>query len=252
MKKSLVVFPFVCCLFFMLFGYGFNRHAEKKMDSPANKGFAVVELFTSEGCSSCPPADEAVAALAKEYPANVYVLGFHVDYWNYLGWTDEFSSGTNTSRQQRYAEVLKINSIYTPQAIVNGAIEFTGSDKKRLYAAVKNGLEKNENTMIEVSAKSTGGKTITVQYKTGTDSKNVLQLAIVQSVATSAIKRGENKGMLLHHVNVVRAFKTVDANGGTASMVLPEGLAPGDCRLIAYLQNKTDLHISGANVCNIR
>jgi len=252
MKKSLVVLPFVCFLFFMLFSYGFNRHTEKKMNSAANKGFAVVELFTSEGCSSCPPADEAVAALAKEYPANVYVLGFHVDYWNYLGWTDEFSSATNTSRQQQYAEVLKINSIYTPQAIVNGTIEFTGSDKKKLYAAVKNGLENNDNEVVEISATATGGKTIAVQYKTGTNNKHVLQLAIVQSLASSAVKRGENKGMLLHHVNVVRAFKTIPGGAGTTNMVLPEGLDPKDCRLVAYLQNKSDFHITGANICSIQ
>src|SRR4051812_5442425 len=122
MKKTLIVLPFICLLFFMFLSYGFNRSSVIKTDSfVSNTGFAVVELFTSEGCSSCPPAEEAVAGLVKDYTSNVYVVSFHVDYWNYLGWKDEFSSAGFTSRQQQYAAVFNINSIYTPQAIVNGS-----------------------------------------------------------------------------------------------------------------------------------
>jgi len=252
MKKPLIVLPFGSLLFFMIFSYGFHRPANKAFSNRANNGFAVVELFTSEGCSSCPPADEAVTALAKEYPSNVYVLCFHVDYWNYLGWKDAFSSADYTARQQQYAAVFNINSIYTPQAIVNGRIEFTGSDKKKLYAVVQDALVKNVNSIMAISAKATGMKEITVAYKTNLDSRSVLQLAIVQVAATSAVKRGENKGMLLHHINVVRTLKMVDDGNGTTNMVLPEGLAAKDCRIVALVQSRADLHISGVNECVIQ
>src|ERR1700743_1770155 len=85
------------------------------------KGFAVVELFTSEGCSSCPPADKALAELAAKYPDNVFVLGFHVDYWDRLGWKDIYSGAQYTQRQKDYAQLFKLESIYTPEAVVNGS-----------------------------------------------------------------------------------------------------------------------------------
>jgi hypothetical protein len=248
MKKSSIS-AFIVLLFFGILS--FIRPLNKPAPHKAGNGLAVVELFTSEGCSSCPPADEAVAALAKEYPGNVYVLCFHVDYWNYLGWNDEFSSANNTARQQQYATALNINSIYTPQAIVNGSVEFTGSDRKKLYAAVQEALAKNANSIIEVSAKAKGSKGVAVSYKTNLDNKSVLQLAMVQAMATSAVKRGENKGRLLHHINVVRGFQTVGKGTGTANMILPQGVAAKDCRIIAYIQNKTDLHISAARACAV-
>src|SRR4051812_8827061 len=83
--------------------------------SKASSGFAVVELFTSEGCSSCPPADNVVAKLLKEHNSNVYVLGYHVDYWDDLGWKDIFSNNIFTQRQKAYAKAFKLSSIYTPQ-----------------------------------------------------------------------------------------------------------------------------------------
>src|SRR6185369_6535980 len=106
--------------------------AEKKTGA-ALPGIAVVELFTSEGCSSCPPADDALAAADKAYTGHVYVLGFHVDYWDRLGWKDPFSNASWTERQNRYAGKFDLTSIYTPQAVVNGTTQFTGSEKNRLF-----------------------------------------------------------------------------------------------------------------------
>jgi len=246
MKKPLIVLPFGSLLFFMLFSYGFNRPAGKTFPDNAAKGFAVVELFTSEGCSSCPPAEEAVAALAKEYPSNVFVLCLHVDYWDNLGWKDAFSSADYTRRQQQYAAIFNINSIYTPQAIVNGRIEFTGSDKKKLYATVQDALAKNINSTIEISANASGPKEITVSYKADVNKGSMLQLAIVQPAASSAVQRGENKGRLLHHINVVRSLKTVNGGKGVVHIALPEGLVAKDCRVIAFIQSRADLRIIGA------
>ncbi|MEO6849831.1 MAG: DUF1223 domain-containing protein, partial [Mucilaginibacter sp.] len=108
-----------------------------------SKGFAVVELFTSEGCSSCPPADAVVAKVQKE-SANkpVYILAYHVDYWNRLGWKDVFSSPEYSARQNQYAHWLKLSSVYTPQVVVNGRTEFVGSEEGALRGAISTNLQK--------------------------------------------------------------------------------------------------------------
>ncbi len=108
-----------------------------------NKGFAVVELFTSEGCSSCPKGDAVVARLRDDYKGSVYVLGFHVDYWNRLGWQDVYSSKEYSKRQGEYASALKLPSVYTPQAIVNGKHELVGSERGELYSLVADALKKS-------------------------------------------------------------------------------------------------------------
>ena len=253
MKKPLLILPFISLLVFMIVSFGFSYPVKKKVNhAVAKKGFALVELFTSEGCSSCPPADEAVAALAKDYPANVFVLCFHVDYWNYLGWKDEFSSAEYTSRQEAYAAAFNLSSIYTPEAVINGKTECTGSDKRKLYASVEEELSSANHPVIELSAKANGSKAIAVSYKANADNKSMLHIALVQLQATSAVKRGENKGKQLHHVNVVRNFKTVPSAEGDVMISIPEGLSANECKIIVFMQNKNDMHISAAAECMIQ
>jgi hypothetical protein len=110
----------------------------KKKDS---KGFAVLELFTSEGCSSCPPADELLNQLQQQdAQEQLYILAFHVDYWDHQGWKDRFSSYAYSQRQQQYAEWFKLRSIYTPQLVVSGQHELVGSDGGAVSAAVNRAL----------------------------------------------------------------------------------------------------------------
>lgn len=252
MTKRLFLLPLIPLAVCTIILLGFSNPVKKKISDATPKGFAVVELFTSEGCSSCPPADEAVAELAKKYTSNVYVLGFHVDYWNYLGWTDEFSAADYSSRQEAYASGLSLSSTYTPQIIVNGTTEFTGSDKSRLYATVDKELTTgNNNTIIEMNAVA-GPKDIVVSYKTNAAVKTALHIALVQLQASTTVKRGENKGKLLHHIDVVRNFKTVAGTTGSASISIPEGLAAKDCKIVAFVQSKTDLQITGAGECAIK
>jgi hypothetical protein len=212
-------------------------------------GFAVVELFTSEGCSSCPPADAALERIAKEYPANVYVLGFHVDYWDRLGWKDVYSSPDYTHRQQEYAQLFHLNSIYTPQAVVNGRHEFVGSNESSLRSAVEEGLAAASNGRITGSAKLDGGQHVKVSYNVDDPGKGTLQIALVQSQAVSQVLRGENQGQRLQHVNVVRSFQSVSLKSGkegVADLKIPDGLAARDCKVIAFLQNKEDGRITEA------
>jgi hypothetical protein len=112
-----------------------------KGDDPG-KGFAVIELFTSEGCSSCPPADELVARVEKESGGKpIYILAYHGDYWNRLGWRDAFSSLEYSARQNQYAEWLNFSSVYNPQIVVNGPMEFVGSEEGNLRNGIRAGRQ---------------------------------------------------------------------------------------------------------------
>jgi hypothetical protein len=184
--------------------------ADKKEAKVKNEmeGFAVIELFTSEGCSSCPPADKLLGAINKEYAGkNVLVLSYHVDYWNKLGWKDEFSNAENTARQNNYANIFRLNSIYTPQAVVNGITEFVGSDRSKMTNAIER--SKKMNKTITLSASVDNNK-VMVDYKVNDQSGGESMLiALVQKQATTEVKRGENGGRKLHHINIVREFQLV-------------------------------------------
>jgi hypothetical protein len=229
--------------------YSFTQKKESKIIMSSN-GFAVVELFTSEGCSSCPPADAAIADLQKEFPRNVYVLSFHVDYWNYLGWKDEFSNAAYTKRQQDYGEHFSLTSIYTPQAIVNGEKELVGSSKNQLHAIVEKDLSDSPDATIHLTA-MTNKSTVTVDYNYSSREKSVINFALVQLQASSDVKRGENNGRKLHHINVVRDFKTTEAANGKINLSIPEGLTSKDVKVIAYVQEAGSSKVAGVTSVNL-
>jgi hypothetical protein len=231
----------------------FNKFSSEKerpvLSTRSSTGFAVVELFTSEGCSSCPAADDAVAVVARDYPQNVFVLGFHVDYWNRLGWKDGYSSAAYTDRQGEYATAFSLNGIYTPQVVVNGKTEFVGSDKNKLDRAIKNELNENTTVTIELSASALNNAAFSVKYTTNADDKNNLNIALVQMQAVTNVKRGENGGRTLNHINIVRDFKTIDlAKGktGNISFNIPKGLTADQFKMISFTQNKMDYQVTGA------
>ena len=142
---------------------GFKCSTKNSAEAFDKKGFAVVELFTSEGCSSCPAADAAVARLLAKNNEQVYVLAYHVDYWNKLGWKDSFSKAEYSQRQSGYAAQFKLNSTYTPQIVVNGSSEFVGSDERKLKSNVeKKLLEALPSDLSITTTKTTAG--VDVEY----------------------------------------------------------------------------------------
>jgi hypothetical protein len=220
----------------------------KKSGGKAGPGFAVVELFTSEGCSSCPPADEVVADLARQNEKNVFILGYHVDYWNYLGWKDVYSNSVFSNRQKQYASTLNLTSVYTPQIVVNGKTELVGSDKNKLQQTIAKELSSEMIKPFDISAKSADGKNVSVNLKTDYNSNEMINVALVQLQAQSDVKHGENNGKQLHHINIVRDFKTIDASAKQQSVnfILPAGFTSKDFTIIAFSQNKNNLQIDNA------
>ncbi|NOT76073.1 MAG: DUF1223 domain-containing protein [Cyclobacteriaceae bacterium] len=177
------------------------------------QGFAVVELFTSQGCSSCPSADKNLSQIIQQSQKegkSVYGLSFHVDYWNYIGWKDPYSSKEFTKRQQVYAHQLGLTSTYTPQMIVNGRSEFVGSSRSSAETIIDEALLQKSLYTITISNLTVSGNTIRLNYVLDkSPSGEVLNLALVEKDVTNYVSRGENKGKELHHDNVVRAFKSI-------------------------------------------
>jgi hypothetical protein len=219
---------------------------------PSAEGFALVELFTSEGCSSCPPADEAIGRL-KGWKNNVYVLSFHVDYWNYLGWKDVFSNASYSSRQQEYGDLFHLNSIYTPQIIVNGKTQFVGSDESRLRETIESSLKETPKTFIHLKVQQPDKNEVPITWNTEPNTDLRLNVALVQNFTKDFIQRGENKGQTLNHYFTVRNFQSVRAlpGSGTSLVTIPTGLQSSDCMVIAFLQNPKTGYIVAATASAI-
>ena len=245
---------------FSLLGLGLFFAAFKPDSSPskaanygeAYPGFAVVELFTSEGCSSCPSADKLAARIQKEYADKpVYILAFHVDYWNRLGWKDVFSDPAFTRRQRQYASLLKLSTVYTPQAVVDGQTEFVGSQEATMRKAIAEGLARKVSSKILLDNVKSTGEQVSVNYKiSGSITNSSLILTLVQKTAESKVRSGENAGRTLSHVQITRAIQTVNLNGkasGTGQISVPTELKLTDLELIALLQNNNSGEIIAAN-----
>lgn len=181
----------------------------------------LVELFTSEGCSSCPPADRVLQKMQEHQPvANALVipLSEHVDYWNYIGWTDPFSSAANSERQRGYAGSFGLDSVYTPQMVVNGRAEFVGSDRARAEAAIEQAADA-PHAVIQAKADPLDGSHVRIRIRVDNlpsirrdDTAEVL-LAVAEDRLHSSVARGENAGRSLNHTAVLRRLRPV----GTAS-----------------------------------
>ena len=187
----------------------------------------LVELFTSEGCSDCPPADTVLARLVADQPiagAEVIALGEHVDYWDQLGWKDRFSSAALTSRQQTYGSHFNLDSVYTPQIVVDGGAQFVGSDAAAARRAIERAAASaHASVTLRVEAVSDRAIAVSVdvagtQHRGNADRADV-QVAITEDGVVTDVKRGENHGRTLTHSAVVRSMTTIGqvaADGGAS------------------------------------
>lgn len=209
--------------------------------APWADGIAVVELFTSEGCSSCPPADDVLADVGGNDDGPVFTLGFHVDYWDELGWPDRFASHEWTARQRTYARALGGSGLYTPQMIVGGVEQFTGSDRARADAAIARQLARPA-VPVTVRARLQGDSVVVDYDVSKPPARSVIDVALVQRKVVVHIGAGENAGRDLRHTNAVRAFASRRLAGttGTVTLATPAGVGPDALEIIAYVQSDDD------------
>jgi hypothetical protein len=184
----------------------------------------LVELFTSEGCSSCPPADALLESLIRDQPVEgveVVPVGLHVDYFDQLGWKDTFGSRSFTARQEDYATKFGPDSVYTPQMVVDGTDAVAGSERELVQGALK-AAGGRSHLPLRVSARETLGKlrvAIDLPAAPSSDEKIQVVAAITEDGLTTNIKRGENSGRTLHHVAVARHLQRLDVLTGDAAVV---------------------------------
>ncbi len=217
-----------------------------------SESFALLELFTSEGCSSCPPAEKIFSALSDEAEKSgkkIFFLAYHVDYWNRMGWKDPYSKYQFTMRQENYSRVLPSKELYTPQLVINGSSEFTGSDEKGIRSGIQKALSQKNAIRLMVKLDSLLRDTAYVSWELGASDKNhSLHLAFTESGLSSSILKGENQGKTLTHHHVVRQHSTVGSPGlkGTKKIPLKDFNPGKNTRIIAFLQHKQNYKVLGA------
>jgi hypothetical protein len=203
----------------------------------------VVELFTSQGCSSCPPADAVLGELARR--EDVLALSEHVDYWDYLGWKDPFSNADVTQRQREYARTLGLGYVYTPQLVIHGTRQVVGSDRAQVMEEIAN-MRAAKGVSIALRADGAAGAMISLAEQ-GIGEDADLWLVVFDKQHTTRILRGENRGRELRHYNVVRHLARVGTWEGKAvslAVALPEVVPLDACAVL--VQGKRSGKILGA------
>ncbi len=251
----------------IIFFLGFTVFEVDKKINSGSKGhnlkksyqsFAILELFTSEGCSSCPPADRLLPQLASS-DTRILPLSFHVDYWDRYGWKDPFSNASFTERQYQYAKQFKLESIYTPQLVINGEYELVGSNKISAEKDITKLLTQGAPVQLTIDDVKMENDKLSVNCHLNGSYENCdLLVAVVQKHAEVNVKAGENHGAKLSHTNVVRSFLQLPAKEKMDFKIsFPNELAndkstPGkqNWQLIIYTQQKDDLKITGAATYN--
>jgi len=254
--KNVIKIAAFAIVFFTISAFTYNHqiNEEKQNSNSENNGFVVLELFTSEGCSSCPSADKLIGEIENQYKDKpVFILSYHVDYWNNLGWKDRFSNAENSKRQQEYSRSLR-SQIYTPQLIVNGKNEFVGSDREAIENAILTTLSNSENSKIDLSVKISEEK-IDVNFKTfESNSQNRLLITLIQKKSETNVKRGENEGRHLIHWQIVHQQNQISLKNnleGISTFKLPENFVANDWEIIGLIQNVKTGQILGSAKTNL-
>jgi len=223
----------------------------------------IVELFTSEGCSSCPPADELLVRLDSTQPiasAEVIALSEHVDYWNRLGWEDPFSSAAFSARQLKYADSLRVDGPYTPQMVVDGQWQLVGSRSGQAADAITRAAGARKGKVALKTAHKAGSVQINIRVTdlppaAAGDTAEVI-VALTESDLHSSVKEGENAGRNLRHTGVVREMRVVGTATTAqfdAAAVVP--IAPGwvgeNLRAVVFVQERNSRRVLAAGAITL-
>jgi hypothetical protein len=206
---------------------------------PTGEGPWAVELFTSQGCSSCPPADALLGRLSMR--PDIVALAFHVDYWDYIGWKDPFASRETTERQRAYARVLKQRYVYTPEMVVDGIGHDTGRDRAPIEALLTKAQARSPRRATPTLSRSIGGPlTIKLDSFPLEGGLADVTLAIYDRRHTTPVKSGENQGRMIENFNVVRQLERVDRWDGAAKVWTIAGDRIGPTQGVAVLVQQAD------------
>jgi len=216
--------------------------------TPPSPPPVVVELFTSEGCSSCPPADRLLAELEKQFGAKVIVLSEHVDYWNYIGWRDPFSSADFSARQKRYENTVGGEAgVYTPQMVIDGRTGFVGNDGKRALTEIQ---KASSRAKVQVTV-AKNGDVLAISTAVLPSNANIL-VAITEGNLETDVRKGENSGRKLRHTAVTRTLSTLGKGERGKSFTaeftpkIDASWKRADLRAVILIEDKSSHQILGA------
>ena len=240
------------CILLVVFGATTSRSLAQK----AGRTPVLVELFTSEGCDTCPPADKYLQRLLQEQPiegVEIIAMAEHVDYWNRLGWTDPFSSELFSKRQQDYARVFKRDSVYTPQIIVNGTRELRGKDGMTPLAEAA----KDASGIIRLNIETATENNLSLDIKitklplVTSGDHAVVMVAVTEDELISNVLRGENGGRKLTHMAIVRMLRSVGEASGkqtilSADIALEKNWKRDDLSVVAFVQEANTRRVLAA------
>lgn len=256
MPKNLILFiilPFFLISAYYAWWQSYQSDLPKLPLQNYTNAFVVVELFTSQGCSSCPIANSILKNLKNLIQENnlaVFPVAFHVDYWNHLGWKDTFSDKKYTARQYSYAHSFSNLNVYTPQIILNGTNAFAASNEKKCLQEIIKTLDSDNARQFRLNAASSiKTDSIEVSFNVENSFSGMLNIALVEKESMVSINQGENRGEKLVYQNIVRQFSQVDCRDRSSGKIyfeIPEDMEKGNMHVIVYLQNKVNMQILNA------
>lgn len=212
----------------------------------SEESFRVLELFTSQGCASCPSAD---SLLKKVYNPNkkIFAVSLHVDYWDYLGWKDPYARKENSEKQKEYFRKMNWR-VYTPQIVLNGQDHFIGSDEDKIIQNLNTKLQNRKDSRLNLSL-SRSFNELKVNFKTiCTSSNSVLRVHLLRKNVKNRVSNGENAGLFLEHINVSEGYQEFDlSKGGSGLARFSVKTAPSEYRILAYIQNRNSNLILAAD-----
>ncbi|WP_296433080.1 DUF1223 domain-containing protein [Yoonia sp.] len=198
----------------------------------AQNGPVVVELFTSQGCSSCPPADAMLHDLAKR--DDVIALALHVDYWDYIGWKDVFGRPENTRRQHGYAQAARATTVYTPQMVIGGVDHVVGSRPMQVMDAVQAQARRGNPVNVTLTR---SGDAIQINATAISRGDYIVQLVRFTPEETVAIRRGENAGRTFSYANIVKSWDVIGRWDGLTALTLNAAAVGSDGVVVIVQQN---------------
>jgi len=215
----------------------------------------VLELFTSQGCSSCPPADILLDEVKRKFPNEVFALSYHVDYWDYIGWKDPFAQPGHSLKQREYNKKLGYDGNYTPEMVLNGGLHFVGSNQARLYSEINSHLKEKAQNGIQLRNVVAGVNAVSFEYAaTGDLGHKLLRAILVIDERTTKVKRGENKNRTLQNSNIVvqEAYLDLEASAGKASIEIPQLVLESDSLTLVLLVETEHLDITAAAKAQVK
>ena len=226
-----------------------TTESSEVLEDGAYAPIVVLELFTSQGCSSCPPADALLEQVNAQQADNIFALSYHVDYWNYIGWTDPFSKANYSKKQNAYNYKFKSRSNYTPQLVVNGKEHFVGSNRSKLLSKISSYSQVKAENAVTISNLKRDGNTINVDYKVAGNLKGKeLRTVLVIDERTTQVKRGENRNRVLKNANIVvnENYTAIGSDSGKASITVPSLVKQGDKLTVLVLIEDAKADITAA------